>query len=451
MKKIIIALGFVGFFAGSTSLVFAGYFDTTPIQRCNTQITHTLQIGSENDDVYVLQSMLKQGGYLYVTPNGYFGVSTKSAVMRFQNENGLSASGIVGELTRNAVNERLCDNDVRGDTTNYMSYEYNGYTSGTTYVDPYDPYVKVISPQITNPVVYATPQEYSNNSSFSLPSVNATYVTNTASNYLPSTGILTPATSQIEGSHIIYNPSTGYSYGLTQKSASLTVITPVSNSVFNEGDTVNLAWTTDNLNASGFEIILENTSTGQSKQIAVVQNNSFSFVLSKELLDAVCAGGCDNNQQGSFKIVIMTPVTDIAGITSNFRAGVSPITIKRPYGINAPISILTGKTPVNSGEKFKLYVQAPITNNPVYNNYTIKIHALCPSSVSVKVAGVSCGQDFVAPLSLLSTQQEIPAEIVNNSWFKQDVTFEVMVINPAGQVVGVDHTIVTANSAPIVW
>lgn len=447
MKKIIIALGFIGFFVGSTSLVFAGYFNTTPVQRCNTQITHTLQMGSENDDVYVLQGMLKQGGYLFVTPNGYFGVSTKSAVKRFQNENGLSANGIVGELTRNAVNERLCDVDVRGDTTEYMSY---GYSSGTTYVDQYDPYVKVISPQITTPTVYATPQEYSN-TSFSLPSVNATYVTNTTSSYLPSTGILTPATSQIEGSHIIFNPSTGYSYGLTQKSASLTVITPVLNSVFNEGDTVNLSWVTNNLNASGFEIILENTSTGQSKQVAVIQNTSFSFVLSKELLDAVCAGGCNNNQQGSFKIVIMTPVTDIAGITSNFRASVSPITIKRPYGINAPVSIITSKTPVNSGERFKLYVQTPMVNNAVFNNYTIKIHALCPSSVSVKVAGMACGQDFIAPLSLLSTQQEIPAEIVNNSWFKQEVSFEVMIINPAGQVVGVDHTVVTSNPAPIIW
>ena len=72
MKKIIIAMGFIGLFAGSATAVFAGYFDTTPISRCDTQITKTLQVGSENNDVYVLQQMLQRASYLFVAPNGYF-------------------------------------------------------------------------------------------------------------------------------------------------------------------------------------------------------------------------------------------------------------------------------------------------------------------------------------------------------------------------------------------
>ena len=136
MKKILLAFSFLGIALGAATSAFAGYFNTTPLQVCDAQITRTLQIGSENNDVLVLQNMLSRGGYLFAQPNGYFGPSTKAAVKRFQRENGISQTGTVGESTRNIVNERLCDADVRGD-----SYSYNGYghNQGTTYVDAYDP------------------------------------------------------------------------------------------------------------------------------------------------------------------------------------------------------------------------------------------------------------------------------------------------------------------------
>ena len=468
MKKIIIAMGFLGILAGSTTAVFAGYFVNTPIARCDTQITRTLQVGSENNDVFVLQSMLSHSGYLNANPNGYFGYATKTAVKRFQSANGISTTGTVGETTRNAVNERLCDSDVRGDTLSYNDYSNYGYgygdNSGVTYVNSYDPYVRVISPQVTTPAVYATPQEntatsfsnsyntvgqYSSNgyttsaSSVLIPSSNG-YISSSANIAIPSSN------SQVQSTSIVYNPSMGYTYGIVPQTGSLIVTTPLAHVIYNEGDTVYLAWTTNNLNATTFQIVLENSSTGQKKIATIVSGNSASFVLTKELLDSVCAGACDNNQQGSFKIAITTPTTDIAGITSTLRAAVEPVTIRRPYSTTAVVTISASKTPVNSGETFKLYVNAPTVsgNNQSIGNYSIKIRAICQNSVQVSIAGVTCGQYFTIPVAPVSYQQEIPAVITNPVFFKQDVTFEIIVANLRGDVIGSSQTVVSVNAAP---
>jgi len=460
MKKIIILAGFLGILGGATTSVFAGYFSITPTQRCNTQIVSTLEIGSESNDVTVLQNMLTAGGYLYVQPNGYFGPSTKAAVKRFQSANGISATGIVGESTRNAINERLCDADVRGDS---LSYNVSGYASGITYVDQYDPYAIVISPKSTTPLIYTTPQEnvvsFSNTSNIvSTSNVNASV----SSSYYPPVldqlaslnNVVIPASTQIQSAGIIYNPSVGYVYSIVPKSGSLTILSPVNNSVYKEGDTIMLTWGTDNLNATGFQVLLENTSTGQSKQVAFTRTMNVSFVLTKDLLDAVCAGACDNNQQGSFKIVIATPVTDIAGITSNFRAAVSPLTIKRPYSISAAVSLTTSKQPVDSGEKFRLYVNTPLLNS--FDTYTrentnVRIHAICVNNTQVSIAGVPCGQDFTMPLSIVASQSGIPTMITNATWYKQNVIFEVVLTDKIGQIIGTSRTTVAANPAPFNW
>lgn len=440
IKNSIVALGIFGISLITTGNVFAGYFNSTPVAQCQVQITHTLQVGSSISDVYTLQEMLSRASYLHVAPNGYFGPSTKQAVMNFQIDNGISATGYVGESTMNAINERLCDIDPRGDSLSYYGYS----TTGVTYVDQYDPYAVVVSPQTVSPVVYTTPQPFS--------TVNS--IATVQSSPILSSAALLPATSQIQSTNIIYNSGSGYTYSIVPRPGSLTITNPGINSFYNEGDTVVLTWTTNNLNISGVQVLLENTSTKQSAQAAFSTSNNSSFVLTKELLDTVCAGGCDNNQQGSFRIVLVTPVTDIAGITSNFRAAVAPITIKRPYWLSANVSISASRTPVDSGEKFKLYLNIPAGtswNNNMIGNYSIKIRALCPSSVSVVVAGVSCGQDFVIPFAPVSFQQEIPAMITNPTWYRQDVIFEVVVTSLNGQVIGTSRTNVTANSAPFSW
>jgi hypothetical protein len=362
-------------------------------------------------------------------------------------------------MTRNAVNERLCDTDLVDNTYSY-NYSYSndgnyGYSVGTTYVNSVDPFVQVISPSLSAPSVYATPQD-----------ISVTRAVSTAASrvvtggYTSGPSIATPIatipsnqSSQIAGTGIVYNPSTGYTYGIVPKSGSITVSSPVANSFYQEGDTVSVRWTTNNLQASTFAIVLESAVTGQSKTVAVVSGTSYSFVLTKELLDSVCAGTCNNNQQGSFKVVVTTPTTDIAGITSTLRAIVTPITIRRPLTA-ATVSITASKTPVNSGEIFKLYVNIPTGaswNAGLAGNYTIKVRAVCQSNVAVSIAGTPCGQEFTIPFAPTSFQQEIPASIINQTWYKQEVTFQLAVVNLQGQTIGVGETKVVANGAPFSW
>lgn len=453
IKNSLILLGVFAVFLGSATSSIAAYFSTTPISRCENTITRTLQVGSQNNEVLILQKMLFRGGFLHASPNGYFGAGTRSAVRQFQIENGIQATGMVGEATRNAVNERLCDMDVNGDSLSYSIY---GYNSGITYVDNYDPYARIISPNTTNPTVYATPQEYIPAPRQMSPSGVITPYTSPAYPLTPSSPVLpVSASSQVQSTHVVYNPSVGYTYGIVPQSGSLTITSPVVGSQYKEGDMVTVVWSSSNINALQYNVLLENTSTGQSKIVAATSNgNTISFVLTKEVLDAVCLGICDNNQQGSFRVVMTSPVTDIAGITSAFRAAVSNITIKRPYGFTGTVSVTASKTPVNSGELFKLYVNIPTGaswNAGLYGNYSLKIRAICPSGVQASIAGTLCGQEFSIPFAPVHFQQEIPTTITNSTWYRQDVVYEIVVTNLLGQVIGTARTTVVANAAAFSW
>lgn len=446
-------LGFFGILANTAS---AAYFDNAPAPRCDVQITRQLSTGSEGVEVTVLQDFLNRAGLLNATPNGHFGPATTAAVRAFQSQNYISVTGTVGPTTRNAINERMCDTDLRGDSLVYYgdySSDYGyGYSSGTTYVDPHDPFVQVISPVVTSPTVYTTPQNVI------MPSNYNTYGTTVSNNVIAPAPFAPANTSGIASTNIIYSPAIGYTYGLTPATGSLTITTPVANSVYNEGDTVYLAWSTNNLNASGYNILLENTSTAQSKTVTSTTGNNASFVLTKDILDTVCAGACglnySNNYQGTFRIVVTTPLRDISGNVSTFRAAVAPITIKRPYANFGTVSITASKTPVASGEIFKLYVNIPTGaswNSNVYGQYSFKIRATCPAGTTASIAGTPCGQDFVIPFAPTFFQSEIPAAITNTSWYQQNVTFVLTVTNLAGQVLGTSEARVTASAAPFSW
>jgi len=61
----------------------------------------TMSLGSRGNDVTALQNKLLALGYLdYPSATGYYGTLTRTAVIRFQNNNGLSADGIAGPLTQ---------------------------------------------------------------------------------------------------------------------------------------------------------------------------------------------------------------------------------------------------------------------------------------------------------------------------------------------------------------
>lgn len=67
-------------------------------------ITRTLSVGSTGVEVSTLQNILNQLGLFSGAVTGYFGQLTKEAVLAFQRQNNLAAVGIVGPLTRAALN-----------------------------------------------------------------------------------------------------------------------------------------------------------------------------------------------------------------------------------------------------------------------------------------------------------------------------------------------------------
>lgn len=68
-----------------------------------SSIGETLENGSEGDAVRALQKRLKALGYLNGSVDGSFGPSTLSAVISFQEKNGLNADGKAGTATLNAL------------------------------------------------------------------------------------------------------------------------------------------------------------------------------------------------------------------------------------------------------------------------------------------------------------------------------------------------------------
>lgn len=436
-----LALGIVGFVSTTAS---AAYFDNAPAPRCAIQLNRQLRFGSEGIDVSVLQDFLNRAGYLRVVPNGHYGPATRTAVRAFQASNFIPATGQVGPLTLNAINERMCDTDLRGDAMvdAYPSYGYYGGSTGVTYVDPIDPYVRVVTPPSAAPNVYTNPQSAAVTAGNQVPVV---------SGIAPAfSGFPIPApASGVIGTNIIYSPSIGYTYGITPASGSLTVLSPQANASYKEGDAVRISWSTSNLNVASLTVLLENASTNQSRIVATVSGNSATFVLTKELLDAVCAGACSSANQNSYRIVITTPVRDIAGNVTTLRAAVQPVTIVRPFDAIGTISLGTSKTPVNSGEVFRLYVTVPSTVTNPTNQYSFRIRALCPSGVTASVAGTPFGQDFLVPYNSSYFQSEVPVVIGNSTWMRQDVTFTLTALNAQGQVIGSATTTAQVNATPL--
>ncbi len=86
---------------------------TTPVVTPTNTTTPTysftknLFYGQENSDVLSLQIKLKSLGYFSasVTPNGYFGRQTLTAVIKYQRAMGISTTGYVGPLTRGRLNQ----------------------------------------------------------------------------------------------------------------------------------------------------------------------------------------------------------------------------------------------------------------------------------------------------------------------------------------------------------
>ncbi|ETP70261.1 hypothetical protein G159_02950 [Planococcus glaciei CHR43] len=64
-----------------------------------------LHSGSKGQAVTELQTKLKKLGYFHVTPTGYYGSITETAVSQFQRDFGVPATGYTGTLTRNKLEQ----------------------------------------------------------------------------------------------------------------------------------------------------------------------------------------------------------------------------------------------------------------------------------------------------------------------------------------------------------
>ena len=78
--------------------------EVTPTPAPTTETTYkTLRKGDQGRDVETLQRALAQLGYLSGAQDGNFGTGTETAVKNFQEANGLSADGIAGKMTLEAL------------------------------------------------------------------------------------------------------------------------------------------------------------------------------------------------------------------------------------------------------------------------------------------------------------------------------------------------------------
>ena len=92
-----------------------------------------LRQGSTGSEVKEVQRRLKQWGYYSGSVDGIFGAGTKKAVIAFQKKNGLTADGIVGKATYQALGMNDSYNALNGNSNNKPSSSGN-YSSSDLYL-----------------------------------------------------------------------------------------------------------------------------------------------------------------------------------------------------------------------------------------------------------------------------------------------------------------------------
>jgi hypothetical protein len=91
--------------ASSTGLITAEAFSQGQVLGESTFFfLNDMWYGINNNDVMELQKRLVAENFLTVNPTGYFGSSTKAAVLAYQERNGIRMTGYVGSITRSVLN-----------------------------------------------------------------------------------------------------------------------------------------------------------------------------------------------------------------------------------------------------------------------------------------------------------------------------------------------------------
>ena len=74
-------------------------YASNPVATANPEQTRSLSVGMSGNDVYALQQRLIELRYLTGVADGFFGEETKTALIEFQKNNGLTADGNAGAST----------------------------------------------------------------------------------------------------------------------------------------------------------------------------------------------------------------------------------------------------------------------------------------------------------------------------------------------------------------
>jgi peptidoglycan hydrolase-like protein with peptidoglycan-binding domain len=113
-KYIISSIIALSFIIPAVSLAQSADVDTSGDTTCaiiSINLRYSSRDASTGGAVSVLQDFLNSHGYLSIQPTGFFGSMTRSAVIAFQNANGISATppGFVGSLTRAKIQAIDCN------------------------------------------------------------------------------------------------------------------------------------------------------------------------------------------------------------------------------------------------------------------------------------------------------------------------------------------------------
>lgn len=138
-------------------LILVGIFNISHAQIPSNDVDRCIKIkknirflsrdSSRSNDVTLLQIFLKNEGYLKSQADGVFRVSTRSAVITFQKDNGFGAAakGNVGPTTRTKIQELTCNNadvTVKPVNTNIITSGQINTAVSTVTVNKVQPYLE---------------------------------------------------------------------------------------------------------------------------------------------------------------------------------------------------------------------------------------------------------------------------------------------------------------------
>ena len=106
------------------ALALAAALMMTLCLTCGALAAVILEVGSKGSNVVKVQQRLIQYGYMSGTADGRYGEATRSAVLRFQRKNGLTADGRVGAKTAAALGVTLSGGSTSSSSTSSASTSY---------------------------------------------------------------------------------------------------------------------------------------------------------------------------------------------------------------------------------------------------------------------------------------------------------------------------------------